>query len=246
MRESGLTWSIFRFSDVPVMGLRAPHRIMFDIPLAQRFEVLHTADAGLAVPGCSASMPRGTRSCWLAAARCQVTYGEFFFGLLGAMGMGALPADAFTTRPYCTDWLDTAESQALLRLSAAQLRRHRRGDPGPRRLAPARDPAAAAADPSRDPPAVPVPHGREGVRLTTGSVSPRPGLVVRYGGWWATSWAHTLARSAAVAVRAVQGPGAGRAAPVTSGCATRLRYQAGDRSAPLFDATTRRSRPWAR
>ena len=30
------------------------------------------------------------------------------------MGLGKLLEAAFTTRPYCTDWLDTAESQAML------------------------------------------------------------------------------------------------------------------------------------
>jgi hypothetical protein len=40
--------------------------------------------------------------------------GQFLFTMLGAMGIGALPHHAFTTRPYCTDWLDTAASQALL------------------------------------------------------------------------------------------------------------------------------------
>ncbi len=30
------------------------------------------------------------------------------------MGVGKLPEEAFTKEPYCTDWLDTSESQALL------------------------------------------------------------------------------------------------------------------------------------
>jgi UDP-glucose 4-epimerase len=115
VRESGLLWSIFRFSDVPLMALRPPHRIMFDIPLAQRFEVLHTADAGLAV-----ARLLSTDAAWGqvllvgGGPSCQVTYRKFLFGLLDAMGLGALPEAAFTTRPYCTDWLDTAHSQALL------------------------------------------------------------------------------------------------------------------------------------
>ena len=33
---------------------------------------------------------------------------------LEAMGIGALPAQAFSTEPYCTDWLDTEESERLL------------------------------------------------------------------------------------------------------------------------------------
>ena len=115
VRSSGLEWSVFRFSDVPVMGLRAPHKIMFDIPLDQRFEVLHTADAGLAVARLLETDAAWNRVLLVGGgASCQVTYGEFLFGLLEAMGLGRLPASAFTRSPYCTDWLDTTESQALL------------------------------------------------------------------------------------------------------------------------------------
>jgi hypothetical protein len=31
------------------------------------------------------------------------------------MGIGRLPASAFGSQPYCTDWLDTEESQRLLK-----------------------------------------------------------------------------------------------------------------------------------
>lgn len=115
VRESGLIWSIFRFSDVPLMGLRSPHRIMFDIPLAQRFEVLHTADAGVAVARLLSTDAAWERVLLVGGGpSCQVTYGEFLFGLLDAMGLGKLPEAAFSTSPYCTDWLDTTDSQALL------------------------------------------------------------------------------------------------------------------------------------
>jgi nucleoside-diphosphate-sugar epimerase len=115
VRESGLVWSILRFADVPVMGFRRAHPIMFEIPLAQRFEVLHTLDAGLATVNTMTCDAAWGRILLIGGgASCQVTYRDFLFGLLGAMGIGDLPAAAFTTRPYCTDWLDTAESQALL------------------------------------------------------------------------------------------------------------------------------------
>jgi nucleoside-diphosphate-sugar epimerase len=115
VRESGLVWSIFRFSDVPRIGFRNPHPIMFDIPLNQRFEVLHTKDAGLAIGNlltCDAAWERILLVG--GGASCQVTYGEFLFSMLDAMSIGSLPTAAFTTRPYCTDWLDTTESQELL------------------------------------------------------------------------------------------------------------------------------------
>jgi UDP-glucose 4-epimerase len=115
VRESGLAWSIFRFADVPLMGFRSPHPIMFDIPLSQRFEVLHTADAGLAVANLLRCDAAWNKMLLIGGgAACQITYGAFLFALLDAMGIGRLPLAAFTTQPYCSDWLDTAESQALL------------------------------------------------------------------------------------------------------------------------------------
>ena len=41
VRESGLGWCIFRFTDVPIIGLRDPHPIMFEIGLHNRIEALH-------------------------------------------------------------------------------------------------------------------------------------------------------------------------------------------------------------
>jgi hypothetical protein len=33
---------------------------------------------------------------------------------MGAMGVGKLPEEAFGNEPYCTDWLDSEESEQLL------------------------------------------------------------------------------------------------------------------------------------
>ncbi len=115
IQESGLDWCVFRFSDVPVIGFRAPHPIMYEIPLDQRLETLHTLDAGLAIANALERDVWGR--VWLIGGgeACQLTYRQFLFGLLAVMGIGELPEAAFTTRPYVTDWLDTSESEALLR-----------------------------------------------------------------------------------------------------------------------------------
>ena len=116
VRESGLRWSILRFADVPPIALRDPHPIMFTIPLAQRIEMIHPRDAGLAVANAVASEEVCDRILNIGGGRrCQVTYGQYLDALLDAMGIGPLPAEWFTTKPYCTDWLDTDDSQRLLR-----------------------------------------------------------------------------------------------------------------------------------
>jgi UDP-glucose 4-epimerase len=46
--------------------------------------------------------------------RCQFYFGEMAARILETMGIGMLPKEAFSTVPFCTDWLDTGESQRLL------------------------------------------------------------------------------------------------------------------------------------
>ena len=115
VKTSGLPWSIFRFADIPPLGLRSPHPIMFRIPLANRFEVIHTSDAGLAI-----ATGIGTEEIWGktlligGGPTCQIRYQDYLGRMLDMMGIGRLPERAFGTEPYCTDWLDTEESQRLL------------------------------------------------------------------------------------------------------------------------------------
>ena len=47
--------------------------------------------------------------------RCQLYQREVIAKPLEALGIGMLPEEAFGSTPYHTDWLDTTESQALLR-----------------------------------------------------------------------------------------------------------------------------------
>jgi nucleoside-diphosphate-sugar epimerase len=121
VRTSGLTWAIVRYADVPPIELRGPVPIMFEIPLAQRIEALHPADAGLATARAATSEEAWGRV-WLfgGGASCQLTYDTYLSRFLAAMELGELlPAQAFSTKPYCTDWLDTSDSQR-----AFQYQRH--------------------------------------------------------------------------------------------------------------------------
>ncbi len=115
LTTSGLTWAIYRFADMPILGRRPPHPMMFEIPLNTRMEVLHPADAAVAI----AEGVTGTaiwNEIWLIGGgpTCQVTYAQYLQRMLSAMGLPMLPEAAFTTHPYCTDWLDTRASQDVL------------------------------------------------------------------------------------------------------------------------------------
>ena len=76
---------------------------------------MRTRDVGLALAtavGCEAVW--GRASLIGGGPQCQFTYRELVRRVLEAVGVGMLPGEAFTTAPFATDWLDTAESQQLL------------------------------------------------------------------------------------------------------------------------------------
>ena len=115
LKASGLTWAIYRLADVPPQAARKPHPIMFRIPLDTRFDMLHTSDAGLAIAnGVTGGAIWG--KVWLIGGgpSCQVYYRDYLNRIMDAMGIGALPEEAFGHDPYCTDWLDSEESQRVL------------------------------------------------------------------------------------------------------------------------------------
>jgi nucleoside-diphosphate-sugar epimerase len=116
IRASGLSWSILRLADVPVLGIRAPHPIMFEIGLENRIEAIHADDAGLAIANALETPDVWGRVLFVGGGpSCQLTYREYLTRMLAAMGIRPLPERAFSTAEYATDWLDTRDSQALLR-----------------------------------------------------------------------------------------------------------------------------------
>jgi UDP-glucose 4-epimerase len=115
VRASALRWCIFRMADVPILGPRDPHPIMFDIGLDNRIEALHADDAGLAITNALDTPEVWGRVLFVGGGpSCQLTYREYLIRMLGAMGVDPLPDEAFSTAEYATDWVDTADSQALL------------------------------------------------------------------------------------------------------------------------------------
>jgi nucleoside-diphosphate-sugar epimerase len=114
VRDSGLQWSIFRLAaTMPItMILDAG---MFDVPLANRIEFMHTRDLGLALAnGVSSQDIWGKLFLVGGGPRCQYLYREVAERVLEGMGVGMLPDEAFSQTPFCVDWMDTTESQQLL------------------------------------------------------------------------------------------------------------------------------------
>jgi UDP-glucose 4-epimerase len=114
VRASGLEWTILRFAAAMPLSLKLDPG-MFDVPLANRMEFVHTRDVGLAVANAAGSPAVWGRLLLIGGGtRCQYYYREIVERVLTAAGVGMLPEAAFTTAPFATDWLDTAESQRLL------------------------------------------------------------------------------------------------------------------------------------
>lgn len=115
VRESGLTWFVPRFADVPTIAARGADPIMFEIGLENRIEVLHPGDAAVALANALETPQVWGRILFVGGGEsCQVTYRDYLAGMLRAMGLEPLPERAFSGKEYVTDWVDTEESQRLL------------------------------------------------------------------------------------------------------------------------------------
>jgi hypothetical protein len=91
-------------------------REMFEIPLTQRIECVHAQDVARALTNavnCDAVL--GRILLIGGGQLCQVLHRDFVQRAFDEIGIGALPAKAFSSVPYHTDWLDTDESERLLR-----------------------------------------------------------------------------------------------------------------------------------
>lgn len=122
VRASGLSWTIFR------LGAALPIRLvldpgMFGVPLDNRIEFVHSRDVATAIAN-ALEEPRVWGQTWLIGGgpQCQLYEREIVEQVLESVGVGMLPEKAFTTVPFPTDWLDTAESQQLLRFQQRTLK----------------------------------------------------------------------------------------------------------------------------
>jgi UDP-glucose 4-epimerase len=114
VKASGLEWAILRLAATLPLALRLDPG-MFDVPLNNRMEFVHTRDVGLAMANAVSSEGVWGKTLLIGGGpRCQYYYRDITRRILDAMGVGMLPEEAFGSTPFCTDWVDTTESQRLL------------------------------------------------------------------------------------------------------------------------------------
>jgi nucleoside-diphosphate-sugar epimerase len=115
IKASGLEWAILRLSATLPLALRLDPA-MFDVPLDNRMEFVHTRDVGLAFANAVSSEEVWGKLLLIGGGpRCQLYYRDIVARILEAMGIGMLPEEAFGSTPFPTDWVDTSESQRILR-----------------------------------------------------------------------------------------------------------------------------------
>ena len=114
VKSSGLEWAILRLSATLPLAIQLDPG-MFDVPLDNRMEYVHTRDVGLAMTNAVSSEDVWGKTLLIGGGpRCQYHYREIVGRILEATGVGMLPEEAFGTTPFPTDWVDTTESQRLL------------------------------------------------------------------------------------------------------------------------------------
>jgi nucleoside-diphosphate-sugar epimerase len=122
IRKSSLSWTIARLgAAVPtrLLGTHYDPRAGFSISADARIEFIHPGDAGLAFCRAAACEQAIGKLLYIGGgARCQMVVNGFYNDLMDGIGIGPIPTDAFIrdSRPRFTgDWMDTEESQRLLR-----------------------------------------------------------------------------------------------------------------------------------
>lgn len=115
LKNSGLQWAVLR------LGASLPVKLVFDramfaVPLHNRIEFVHTMDVGMALANAADSDQVWGRVLLIGGgARCQLTYEDMIKPFMLLLGQSALPARLFSKVDYSVDWLDTTDSQRLLR-----------------------------------------------------------------------------------------------------------------------------------
>jgi len=121
VKRSGLDCAIFRLAATLPLAIQLDPG-MFDIPLYNRMEFVHTRDVGTAIAnGVTSEEIWGKTLLVGGGESCQYTYREIVQGILEAMGVGMLPDKAFSSTPFPTDWVNSTESQRLLRYQQRDL-----------------------------------------------------------------------------------------------------------------------------
>jgi nucleoside-diphosphate-sugar epimerase len=121
VKESGLPWLILRLAAVPPLGLSDSSEMgaLYEIPLQQHIEFVHTMDVGLAFANAALRDIQGKILLIGGGRKNQMINRDFITKFLDAIGIGMISENSFK-KPrndddwYYVNWIDSEESQRLL------------------------------------------------------------------------------------------------------------------------------------
>ncbi|NVM28513.1 MAG: NAD(P)-dependent oxidoreductase [Candidatus Helarchaeota archaeon] len=130
LKNSGLPWTILRLGACPPQKLQTEGLdILFEIPLEQRVEFVHTRDVGQALANAVTANTNHKILLIGGGKSCQMLNREFTKTMLEANSIGMFPESAFKVPKdandwYYIDWMDTTEAQELLHFQNLTIEDH--------------------------------------------------------------------------------------------------------------------------
>lgn len=118
IKRSNIPWSIFRLSYIVSPGKIDLDPLMFEMPLETCIEVCHTKDVGIALVN-ALKNPNiwGNTYNIAGGSQCRIVYRDYLHRMLDIFGLNGnlLPPSAFSSDEFHCGFMDTEESQHLLK-----------------------------------------------------------------------------------------------------------------------------------
>ena len=118
VKESGLDYAIFRLTYITSINKIEMDPLMFHMPLDTSIEICGTRDVGMAIVNALNCKDVWGKTFNIAGGvNCRTTYKEYLSDMMEIFGLGRnfLPNEAFTDSDFHCGFMDTTQSQILLK-----------------------------------------------------------------------------------------------------------------------------------
>lgn len=124
IKESGLKYLILRLGASITLDLKIVNFVkgLFEVPLDNRIEYIHPKDIATAIANAIERDDVWEKTLNIGGGKkCQFLYKDFVSKILNAIGIGMFPQELFTKNYFAVDFLDTEESERLLKYQKRDL-----------------------------------------------------------------------------------------------------------------------------
>ena len=118
VKQSGLEFAIFRLTYITSMNKLEMDPLMFHMPLDTKIEICDTHDVGLAIANSITCDQAWGKTFNIAGGEnCRITYKDYLNDMMEIFGLGRdfLPVQAYAESDFHCGYMDTKESQRLLK-----------------------------------------------------------------------------------------------------------------------------------